>query len=102
MSSISNFGSKRIGGLASGMNTDEIVKGMLANSQNKINKQYRNKQSILWKQDSYREIIRSVNSFKNKWFNVLDSKNNMGSPAFWQTTSATTTSKNFTVSSTSS
>ncbi|MEG0899621.1 MAG: flagellar filament capping protein FliD [Oscillospiraceae bacterium] len=101
MSSISNFGSKRIGGLASGMNTDEIVKGMLANSQNKINKQYRNKQSILWKQDSYREIIRSVNSFKNKWFNVLDSKNNMGSPAFWQTTSASTTSKNFTVNSTS-
>ena len=65
MSSISgiNATSNRIGGLVSGLNTDEIVEGMLANTQNKINKQYQNRQSIFWKQEAYRNIIRSVNTF---------------------------------------
>ncbi|HCS12164.1 MAG TPA: hypothetical protein DIV40_12000, partial [Clostridiales bacterium] len=45
---------KGMGGLMSGLDTDELVNQMTAGTRNKINRQYQAKQKLLYKQEAYR------------------------------------------------
>lgn len=79
-------GSSGISGLMSGMDTESMVEKMLSGTQAKIDKQEALKQQTLWKQDIYRDVITSINSFRNKYFNTMfgaSSKNNFASSAFF-------------------
>ncbi|GAA0724319.1 hypothetical protein GCM10008905_18040 [Clostridium malenominatum] len=71
-------GGLRIGGLATGMDTDEIVKKMLLGQQMKIDKVKQDKQTILWKQELYRDIIKDLKDLQNAYFSVT-SKDNLNS-----------------------
>ncbi len=97
MNGINGFSPRRIGGLASGMNTDEIIEGMMMRSKTKLNQKNQSRQILKWRQDAYRQIIRSTNAFANKWLNKTDSKHNIGNDAFWKLNAASTDSKNFKV-----
>lgn len=75
-----------ISGLMSGMDTESMVKKMLMGTQNKIDKQEATKLQTQWKRDVYRDMISSINSFKNKYFNKrfdADVKNNFASNDFF-------------------
>ena len=97
MNGINGMSSRRIGGLVSGLNTDELVEGMMLRSKTRLNQKNHARQQLKWKQDSYRNIIRSTNSFANKWMNKTDSSKNIGSDSFWKLNSASTSSNNFDV-----
>ncbi len=97
MNGINGLGAKRISGLATGMNTDEIIEGMMIRSKTKLNQKNQSRQILKWRQDAYRQIIRSTNAFTNKWLNKTDSKHNIGNDAFWKLNAANTDSKNFKV-----
>ncbi len=90
MSSLSTslYGSstnKGVGGLLSGLDTDDLVKQMTAGTRNKINRQYQAKQKLLYKQEAYREISTKLLSFSNKYFSYSSgSKTNILSPAFFK------------------
>lgn len=90
MSSLSTslYGSttnKGVGGLMSGLDTDELVKQMTAATRNKINRQYQSKQKLSYRQEAYREISTKLLAFSDKYFSYASgSKTNILSPRFFE------------------
>lgn len=62
----------RYTGLASGIDTDEIVEKLAQASQVKIDKVKQQQQILTWKQEDYRSIINDINTFFDKYFKVGD------------------------------
>ncbi|MEW9093537.1 MAG: flagellar filament capping protein FliD [Clostridiaceae bacterium] len=70
-------GGLRIGvGLATGMDTDEMVRKMLMGEQAKIDKVKQDKQRISWKQEMYKDIINDFKELQNEYFSAT-SKNSL-------------------------
>lgn len=65
----------RLGGLATGIDTDTIVKQMLMREQAKIDKVTSQKQVLQWQQETYRDFAASIKGFKTKYFDVLNKAN---------------------------
>lgn len=63
-------GRNRYAGLISGLNTEDLVKAMTANTKSRINSQKQKLQTLQWKQESYRSIISQISDFKNKYLSV--------------------------------
>lgn len=85
MSSVTSTSSStnvtRITGMATGMDTDAMVKAMTANYQNKIDKTSQEAQIVEWKQEAYRDIIKDVKNLQD-YFDPLSSKYIMSSNKF--------------------
>ncbi len=64
----------RMAGLMSGLDTEELVKAMSANTKNRINSQKQKLQKLQWKQDSYRSVITKISDFKSKYLDILGDK----------------------------
>ena len=60
---MSSINSVRIPGLATGMDTDQMIKDMLTGEQSKIDKVFQQQQMVKWQQETYRDITKSVKSF---------------------------------------
>lgn len=67
----------RIGGIASGFDTEQIVRDLMRVERLKVDKLYQNRQIIEWKKEQFREVINSVRSFKDSYFNILRPETNM-------------------------
>ncbi len=85
-----------LSGLASGVDTDAMVEALLSNTQAKIDKQNQSLTQTQWKQEMYRSVIDSINTFKGKYFDNLSSTNFMNGSAF-QAISAKVSSSAFSV-----
>ena len=71
-------------GLASGLDTEDMVEKLLAGTQAKIDKQNAKKQQIEWKQEIYRDVITKINSFSDKYFSFYGTNNtNLLSSSFY-------------------
>ncbi|WMJ81308.1 flagellar filament capping protein FliD [Clostridium sp. MB40-C1] len=82
MTSISSPTSRmRMPGLATGTDTDAMVKAMTANYQVKIDKIGQDKQIMEWKQEFYREIIKDIKGLQN-YFDPISDKYIMSSSKF--------------------
>lgn len=57
-------------GLISGLETEDLVKAMSANTKNRINSKQQKLQTLQWKQEGYRSIISKINDFKNKYLKI--------------------------------
>ena len=82
---------KGMSGLISGMDTESMVEQMLSGTQSKIDAQQALKQQTLWKQEIYRDMITTINDFRNKYFNFsvdASSSMNFASSAFFNTMQA--------------
>lgn len=76
---------KGIGGLMSGLDTDELVEQLASATKNKINRQYQAKQKLLYRQEAYREISSKLLKFSDKYFSYSSgSKTNILSPKFFE------------------
>lgn len=64
--------SLRLGGLASGIDTDSIVKQLMAVERIKVDRVGQDKQTSLWKQEQYREVNNKMANF------IIDSKLSFG------------------------
>ncbi len=94
--SVSNSGSTSngISGLMSGMDTDQMVEELLAGSQAKIDAATGQQTQIEWKQEMYYEVIASINSFREKYFDLAfdaSSDMNFGNSDFFNTMTSTIT-----------
>ena len=69
----------RLSGLASGLDTDSLIKSMLASERAKLDKIGQRKQVNEWKRDAYREITTLLKTFKDDNFDVLKPSANMRS-----------------------
>lgn len=63
----------RISGMASGIDTDAVVKSMVSNYQARIDKANQAKQTLQWKQEAYRDIIKDIKGLQD-YFDPLSSK----------------------------
>lgn len=88
-----------MGGLVSGMDIDELVFNMTANSRNKVTKQQQNIQKLEWKQAGYRTTANALKEFQSKYLDVL-SPTNFNSAGFFNTVKATSSSSAVSVSPT--
>ena len=61
------YSNKGMSSMASGIDTESLVKSMLSGIQTKIDKQNQEKTQLEWKQTMYRDIITKVNTFQTKY-----------------------------------
>lgn len=80
-STTSSTNTMRITGMATGLDTDSMVKAMTANIQSKIDKENQEKQIAQWKQDMYRDIIKDVKGLQD-YFDPTSTKYILGSSKF--------------------
>jgi len=65
--------------MASGLDTDTMVKQMMAGEKAKVDKAKQAMQAVQWKKDNYREITNLLRGFKDDFFDVLKPSSNMRS-----------------------
>lgn len=65
----------RISGLASGLDTDSIVQGLMSIEKAKYNKLYQQQQLLKWQQEQYQSIASDISSFRDYIFNLKLSSN---------------------------
>lgn len=67
----------RIGGLATGMDTDTMVKQMMQRYTMKVDKLKQDKQVVTWKQELYRDILSDTANISKTYFDILKPETNM-------------------------
>ena len=72
----------RVTGL-SGIDTESMIDKLMKAESLKYNRLEKEKILVGWKQDAYRNLIKSMQSFQNKWFSSSNISNNIGYDAFW-------------------
>lgn len=92
-SSTSFSASRGLSGLVSGLDTEGMVEKLLAGTQAKIDKQNATKQQLIWKQDSYRNVISLLTGVQDKFLNYLNPSTNLLSNSFFNAMSATSKSE---------
>jgi len=85
----------RIGGIATGLDTDELVNQLMRVESIPLNKIKQKKQLAEWKRDDYRSIISLLQSFKNEFFDILKPDNYMLSQSTYKKFTTTSTNSNF-------
>lgn len=70
ISGLGGNGGLRLGGLASGIDTDDIIKKMLTGEQAKVDKAKQERQQVEWKQEIYRDIIKDIKELQNAYFDI--------------------------------
>lgn len=95
LSNNSSYGlnSKGIGGLATGLDTDEIMKGMTLGTRSRIAKQLQSKQLLAWQTDAYRSVSNKLINFSKKYTSYT-SNTNLSSPTFYLQNDITTSGSN--------
>lgn len=67
----------RFGGMATGLDTDTMVKQMMQPYRMKVDKFKQDKQVLQWKQDIYRDIIKDIRDLKSSFFDNAKPENNL-------------------------
>ena len=91
--SISGSTNRGISGLASGMDTDAIVKGMTAHIHARIAKQLQARQLTAWRIDAFRNITNKMINFNNRFLSFTSNTNAL-SRAFYNINSVVATGAN--------
>ena len=90
-----SYSSSGLSGLISGMDTETMVKKLLAGTQTKIDRQKQQQQVLKWKQTMYQTAISDINNLKSKYFDsTYDSTltTNLSSYKFFNTKISSVTS----------
>lgn len=82
------------GGLASGLDRDELIKGMTMGTTNKITQQEQKKQQLQWKQEAVQSISSTMIDFHSKYTETLTSPTNLFSAMLWGRNKITTSGVN--------
>lgn len=96
-SSGSIYGSRNsniISGLASGLDTESMIEGMLEGYKQKITGLQQNRQSLLWQQEAYQSISDKLVEFSRKYMSYTSSTNLLSS-SFFNNAVLTTTGGKF-------
>lgn len=96
-SSSSIYGSRNsniISGLASGLDTESMIEGMLEGYKQKITGLQQDRQSLLWQQEAYQSISNKLVEFSRKYMSYTSSTNLLSS-SFFNSAVLTSTSGKF-------
>ena len=80
----------RMSGMNSGLDTESIINALTANSKLKMTKQERNVMKYEETQKAYQDITAKMTALKDKYFNLLNSQNNLNGTSMWNKFAAKT------------
>lgn len=86
-----NSSQMRLSGLATGLDTDNMVKELMKVERAPVDKAKQSKQLLEWKREAYQDITNMLRSFKDDFFNVLKPSKNMLSTNNYKKFSANST-----------
>ena len=66
-----------IGGIASGLDTEQIVRDLMRIERMKSDRLFQQRQVMNWQKDQFREIINSVRRFRDDYFNIARPETNL-------------------------
>lgn len=69
----------RLSGLASGLDTEKMIKDLMKAENTRADKIRRDRQYALWQQEAYRGIIDKLRNLQSTYFDILRPKTNIGS-----------------------
>jgi len=75
-----NISPNRINGLATGMDTETMVKNMMKPYNMRIEKMKQDRQITQWRQEIYRDTLSDINNFKKNYFDMLKTDTYLLSP----------------------
>ncbi|HYE83650.1 MAG TPA: flagellar filament capping protein FliD [Clostridia bacterium] len=75
----------RFSGLASGLDTDSIIKQLMRIESMKVDKVKQDRQMLEWKRDNYRDVTNLIRGFKDSYFDVLKPASNFRSESAFAT-----------------
>jgi len=81
----------RIGGIASGFDTDKIVRDLMRIERVKVDRKMQQRQVLQWQKEQFREVINQIRSFRDTYFDVLRPLTNMTSTSTLRRMTATST-----------
>ena len=67
----------RIGGIASGFDTEQIIRDLMRVERMRVDKTFQQRQVLQWQKTQYREMINKVRSFRDTYFDILRPATNM-------------------------
>lgn len=71
----------RLGGLASGLDTDKMIRDIMKAERTRVDKIEKQKTRVEWKQTALRDLIAKTRGFQGKFFDILKPETNMMSPS---------------------
>lgn len=74
-SSLGNTSLRGFGGLASGIDRDEMIEAMTSGTQSKIDRQKGEMTKLQWKQEAYRSVIDKVIDLEDEYFSYFSGSN---------------------------
>ncbi|NMA95832.1 MAG: flagellar filament capping protein FliD [Clostridiales bacterium] len=70
----------RFGGLASGIDTETMIRDMMRIENMKVDRVRQDRQVVEWRRDAYRDITNKLRAFKDEFFDIIRPDNYMLSP----------------------
>ena len=67
----------RIGGIASGFDTDQIIRDLMRVERLRVDKSFQQRQVLQWQKSQYRDMTNKVRSFRDTYFDILRPATNM-------------------------
>lgn len=101
-STSSVFSGLRMGGFATGLDTESLVKAMATSTKSRLNKQQQKYDMLSWKQDAYRSVMTKITSFQNNFFDISSKSNCLKLPSLFKNYSATTSHSKITATASNS
>lgn len=89
MRSVTN--TSRVSGLASGLDTETIIKDLMKAEQTKVDRVKQQKQLVSWQQQGYREVSTLMLGFQSGYFDLLKPESNLRSATAFNTFVASAT-----------
>lgn len=82
----------RLGGMASGLDTDRLIKDIMKTEKFRVDKVDRERIRLEWSQTALRDMIGKIRGFHGKYFDLLNPEKNMLSPSSFSVFDYTVTS----------
>lgn len=69
----------RITGMASGFDTDSMIKNLMKAENTRMNKVKKSRESVVWQQEAYRDITKQLRNLQSSYFDILKPGSNLSS-----------------------
>ncbi len=79
----------RIGGIVSGLDTEQIVRDLMRIERMKTDRLFQQRQTMTWQKEQFRDIINGVRRFRDDYFNIARPETNLMSLATLKKMTAT-------------
>lgn len=90
----SNASMQRITGLATGLDTDTLIKNLMQSEKVPLNKLIQKRQLAEWKRDGYRDITNLLRGIKDSYLNIVKPGSNMLSQSIYKKFTGTSSDSN--------